>query len=66
MKAHIQIPKGWRRLRVGSLVTWTDRVLVAYDEAHMRWEPVDSEHVGPVGTTCVFIRRIKTKKGNKS
>lgn len=61
MKARIQIPKGWRRLRTGESVTWTDRVLVAYDESHMRWEPVDSEHIGQGGTTCVFIRRIKTK-----
>jgi len=59
VKAHIKIPKGWRRLRVGAICTHRDKFCIGRYWFAAHRGAVVNEHVE-------VIRRIQPrKKGHK-
>lgn len=63
MKAYIQIPKGWRKLKVGESVREGDREYCPHHFALNKgtWQKKDPRWSGPVGIWEVVIRRVKRK-----
>jgi hypothetical protein len=64
VKAHIQIPNGWRRLKPGSRCMYMDRYLHWGNMEFKRLPMFYRPH--PVASGEFIIRRIKTKKGKES